>query len=394
LTPVAAGVVVAGMTLTLLSTIAALVYHSRVRLPSVERRGTVTLIMALTAASPARLGALMEALNRQTLPPRRLLIAVESRRDPAWESAMQMCAVPWKYDVEVIIAGCSVRCGQKSWNLAKACQRIDDHDEAVVFLDADVLPMRWWLSALVSPLLTGDADLVTGYRWPIPDQWTVGSLLVTAIDRTIAILPRPRPAALAWGGSLAISRGAYGLLSLERILERGLSDDLAIAAAASVQGLRTLNRRALLVPTPTCHGVASAWAFARRQYSIIRLYRPRLWYLALSTMSTLLVSWGIIFSYLRESVLAISALSSMVTLALIKVWALDRIAARLGSRDSDGTRLFLAGLSLIKPLVDAFHFCAVVASCSPRVLTWGHVTYRIEKPHSIAVLGRRAWPDC
>lgn len=394
LTVLAIAVASAGLALALLSAISACLYYSKLRVPHVQRPGTVTLLMAVTLASSSRLRALLEALDRQTLSPRRLLIAVESPEDPAYEAAMRLSAEHWSFDTEVVIAGLAVSCSQKARNLEEAIQRIDDLDDAIVLLDADVLPPRWWLSALVSPLFSGDSDLVTGYRWPTLERWTAGGFLIAAIDRTISILPRPRPAALAWGGSLAISRNAHRQLILARILGCTLSDDLSIAASASALGLRILNRRALLVPTPTHYSMSAAWSFARRQYSILRIYRPPLWYMALAGTGILLAAWAVILYRLPESHLARTALALLAACAFVKVWTLDRIAARLECTDSYGTRLLQFALISVKPLVDAFHFSAVVASWCPRALTWGHVTYRVEGPHRIAVLERRAWPRC
>ena len=381
------------LSVSLLATLAACLYRRKLSLPAVERAAAVTLILPLTAIPGDQLRRLMQALDRQSLKPRRLVLAVESEQDPVCGTARSLALESWYYEVEVVVAGASAHCSQKCRNLIAGITRLDSKDDAIVLLDADIEPMRWWLSALVSPLTDGRSDLVTGYRWPIIQRYSVGGAVIAAIDRTLALLPRPRSLALAWGGSLAISRHACQRLSLPRILERTLSDDLAIAAAASALGLRVLNRRALLVPTPVHHSLRSAWAFGRRQYSIVRLYRPQLWYLALCISSTLVVAWAIVLSSLPDSGLAVAGLSVLLGVVFVKTWMFDRIGRCLGLFDTRTARLSQYALILIKPLLDLFHLGMILSAAHPRTLTWAHVTYRIWEPERITVSERRPWSD-
>lgn len=385
--------VLVALSLSLLSTLGACLYRYKLRLPSVARHAAVTLLLPLTALSRDRLRRLMQALDRQTLKPRRLVLAVESENDPVFHAATSLALEHWCYDVEVVVAGVSLHCSQKCFNLIAAYTRARQQDDGLVLLDADVEPLPWWLSALVSPLIDGGFDVVTGYRWPVINGNAVGGAVTAAIDRSIAVLPRPPRMALAWGGSLALSRRACCKLSLPRILERTLSDDLAIAAAASALDLRVLNRRALLVPTPIQHSLRSAWSFGRRQYTIVRVYRPWLWLLALLALSALVISWASILLSLPDPNFARTALLLFAALALGKTLALESIGHGLGLRESPTARMSQYALVVLKPLVDLFHLSIIVASAQPRILKWAHVTYRIRGPDRITVTERRPWPD-
>jgi hypothetical protein len=381
------------LSVSLLATLAACLYRHKVRLPAVARGAVVTLILPLTAIPREQLRRLMQALDRQSLKPRRLVLSVESEQDPVCSAARLLAAERWCYDVEVLVAGASLNGSQKCRNLIAAVARLGDEDDAIVLLDADIEPTRWWLSALVSPLIDGRCDLVTGYRWPIIRRHSLGGAFIAAIDRTLAVLPRPRSMALAWGGSLAISRYACQRLSLPRILEHTLSDDLAIAAAASALGLRVLHRRALLVPTPVRLSLPSAWLFGRRQYSMVRLYRPRTWCLALFISSTLVIAWVILLASISDCRLARAGLILVLAVVLVKTWALDSVGRRLGLRDPPMARLSQYALIFIKPLLDLFHLGIIVSAAHPRTLTWGHVTYQIREPDRITVSERRPWSD-
>lgn len=379
--------------LGLVVTLAACLYSIKLRRPSIHRPAAVTLILPVTSISAERLHAFVQALDGQTMKPRRVVLAIESDDDPAFAAARTLSENAWHFDLELIIAGPALRCSQKCWNLMAAARRLTQEDDAVVLADADIQPTNWWLSALVSPLIDGQYDMVTGYRWPVIAQLSLGGSLVAAIDRTIAILPRPRGMALAWGGSLALTRSACARLALPELLGNSLSDDLTIAASASKLGLRVLCRRALLVPTPVTHSLASAWAFARRQYCIIRVYRPAVWFLALSASSAIVISWGSIFFWLPHLELARTSLVLTLALGLIKTHVLADIGDHIGVTDRPVARLSQYGLISIKPLVDLFHLGVILLAAQPRTLTWGHVTYRIAGADRITVLERRPWSD-
>lgn len=361
----------------------------RLRLPRGESTGSATLVMAVTGKAP-RLERLLRALERQTLKPRRLILAIESVADPAFQVAERLTCSQTDFPLEIVIAGQAERSAQKCLNLIAAYRRIDSEDEIIVMLDADILPPPWWLSALVTPLMRGHCDIVTGYRWPMIERQTLGAHLIVAIDRTVALLPRPRWGRAVWGGTLAVHRRAFDILDLEHEFGRTLSDDLTVGTLAAERGLRVLSRGALLVPTPLALDFRSAWQFGRRQYQIIRIYRPQIWMLALLTMSVQQAGWTAVLTRLDISG---SALVILLVLALAKQLLLDAAGRRLGHAEVLPARLCQLALACAKPLIDTFHLSMIIASARSRLLSWSHVTYRIESPSGIAIQERRSWND-
>lgn len=366
----------------------ALVFLRRLGLPRVHRGGAVTLVLPLTGQAPG-LERLLRALEVQSLVPRRLVVSVESVQDPAYGRVADL-GEGRAFPVEVVVAEHATRCAQKCSNLIAGLGRVDARDQAVVLLDADILPPPWWLSALASPLLDGSADLVTGYRWPLVAAPTLGAQLAVGVDRAIALLPRPGWFRVVWGGSLALSPRAIKVLQPRLILATTLSDDCTIGEHAGALGLRVLNRRALLVPTPMGGGMAAVWRFGRRQYQIVRTYRPSLWWLAFGTLSTRLAAWGLLLAHLDRPAahLAIAALLA-IALAGFVVQALA--AGRLGFPDPPGVRLVQCLLAVLKPGVDLFHWSLVLAAAATGTVRWGHVTYRVAGPCKITIRSRHPW---
>jgi hypothetical protein len=348
----------------------------------------VTLVMALTGDGPG-LPRLLRALEAQTLRPRRLLIAVESADDPAYRAvceAMPNCSLP----IELIVAGLAERAGQKCVNLAGALDRLGLADQCVAFLDADILPQPWWLSALVSPLQKTGYGVVSGYRWPTIARNTLGAHLILALDRGIAALPRLRWTQAVWGGSIAMQRETVARLALAEHFRGRLLDDLTIGELARQAGVPVFFRRVLRVPSPLSFGLGGAWRFGHRQYQLVRVYRPQLWLLALATVTLQLLCWVTIACAFRQPWSGFAALI-LFGLALSKPVLLGRIGMRLGHADQASTLPIQLLLCVAKPLVDLFHWSMIMAAGRVRTVTWGHVTYKVDGPADIAVVSRRAW---
>ncbi|MCB1943901.1 MAG: hypothetical protein KDI53_17945, partial [Candidatus Accumulibacter sp.] len=130
--------------------LAGFVFLGSLRLPRVQRCGAATLILPLTGEA-AGLGDLLRAIEAQSLAPRRLLICLESRDDPAHARATRL-AGETTLPIEIVIAGEASHCAQKCRNQIAGLQRIDAADQVVILLDADIAPPRWWLSALATPI--------------------------------------------------------------------------------------------------------------------------------------------------------------------------------------------------------------------------------------------------
>ena len=385
--------------------LAGLVFLSRLSMPRVQRSGTVTLILPLTGEA-AGLAALLRALAAQTLPVRRLLICVEGRHDPAYARATQLASTmstkstksTISLPIEILIAGEATHCAQKCCNQIAGLARIDARDELVVLFDADIVPPPWWLSALATPILDGSADIVTGYRWPLlggqgcgaPLGAPLAAQLAAAIDRGIALLPRLASFPVTWGGSLALSPRALEKLDAARLLGSTLSDDCSIGAQAAALGLRVLTRRALLVPTPASDGLAALWRFGRRQYQIIRVYRPPLWRLACLALSSRVIAWAVLLANFGELWARLSTLALLVfALAAVGVQAL--VGRRLEMADPLAVTGLQVVVALCKPLVDVFHWSLLLAAWDTRVIRWGHLGYRVFGPGQIAIVSRRRW---
>ncbi|MFZ2869736.1 glycosyltransferase, partial [Zavarzinia sp.] len=327
---------------------------------------------------------LMAALSAQSCRPRAVVFTVESVDDPAHG---RIAALAAPLPVSVVVAGETVAGSQKCRNLAAALRLHGEDAPFIVLADADIEPPRDWLAHLLRPLARGAADIVTGYRWPVPGDAGLATILGTWADRAVAGLPKPNRGWLTWGGSLALKRDVVRTLDLPALFEREISDDLALAGAARRAGLKIIFRGAVLVPTPFRHSLASLLGFGRRQYQMFLLYQPWLWAWAGLTLALNLFGsvslwllalrggWGLVAFGLGAGIVA---LADGQRRRLARRAGIASTGQRMAERAS---RL----LPLVLPLVHGVNLLAFLLSLDRRRVVWGHCTYRLRAGRVVAI---------
>jgi len=352
----------------------------------------VALVLPATGPLPG-LEELLSALMVQSLQPYRLIIVVESRGDPAYARAAAAAEAYPQLKIEVVVAGLSSLRSQKCTNLLAALAQLEAEDAHIVLLDADIRPQTWWLASLVAPLAAGRADIVNGYRWQVPITLSLGTVLVADIDRGIAILPRLQQLRAIWGGSLAFTRHALEILDLPATIGRTLTEDLPIGDRAAQTGLRVLTRRAVRSPTPLSGTFRDLWRFGRRQYQLIRLYRPGLWFFAAFVVTTDLIARVVLLSTIAAWGAALPTIMLIAALGSIATEIRLTIGKRLGA--TDGTGLHLAQHLLAWTILPAvgFHASVIWGGFVTSPVVWRHIRYIVDKTGQVIDVTRRPHSD-
>jgi hypothetical protein len=368
----------------------AILFAGRLQLPGHPSAARVTLILPATGPLPG-VEDLLTALSVQSLQPRRLIVAVESVEDPAYTRVTTVAKRFTRLSIELVVAGLSPLRSQKCTNLLGALGHLATNDEYIVLLDADIRPQPWWLAALVAPLAAGRADIVNGYRWPMPIALTLGSALVAGIDRAIAVLPRVAETRPIWGGSLAFTRHALELLDLPRTIGSTLTEDLPIGDRAAEAGLRVLTRRAIRPLSPISGNFRDLWRFGRRQYQLIRLYRRGLWRFAAFVVTTDLAARSVLLATAAVSGVALAAL--LVIAALGSITAEIRLAIGRKLDAPDRTAFRFAQHLLVWTILPApaFHGSVIWSGIITSRVVWRHISYQVDKTGRVINLCRRPY---
>lgn len=318
----------------------------------------------------------------------RILAVVESEDDPA-ASLLRSEATRPGAPLRVTVAGLAETEGQKVHNLRHALGELDPACEIVAFIDADTLPAPDWLTRLVRPLeREPDVAAVTGYRWIVPDGRDLPSAVVAAANASLVSLPRPWP--ICWGGTLALRRATIERFDLRGRLAGAVVDDVHLTRILAAEGLRVLTPRGLTLLSPVRHTWSSAFAFARRQYVLVRWYLPGSWALALVLTSLPVVAAPVAVGLaLAGDVTAWAALAAAVAMAQVRVALRSRITRALWGPDGKGIYDRQKPVDRwCAPLWVAFHAASVWASIGVRQLWWAGILYEIGGRTRTRVLSR------
>jgi ceramide glucosyltransferase len=175
--------------------------------------------------------------------------------------------------------------GEKVLNLRTAVRFARRDSLVYAFADSDGRVSRAWLRALAAPLLrsTPDAQVgaSSGYRWFAPEPPDFWSLMRSVWDAVIGGTFGPGSNAFAWGGSMAIRRETFHAIRVPEFWRDTVSDDYALSDAVDRAGLRIVFAPGAIAVSTDRIGGRAFLAWARRQLTITRVYRARLWWTAL-----------------------------------------------------------------------------------------------------------------
>jgi Glycosyl transferase family 21 len=322
----------------------------------------------------------LDALCRQQYPAYRLVFALESRSDPSLSLITDMQQrLAGRIGVDIVVAGQATQRAQKVHNLLGALCALRDDDGIVVFADADILPDESWLSQLIRPVANGQVAASSGYRWQLPTDGRWPSLIVAAIDLSIATAARSWRWNLCWGGSVAIDRAALNQIDLPTVWDRAASDDLTLSAALRARGLKINAPLHVLVPSPAAYGWTGLFRFARRQYLMARTYAPR---------HSLLAGWALFVPALAAAVAVRETLdgrwwslyfiAGSFVLLQVRLRVRQRIADLLLPHASiAAARITIAFAQWAWPMIHLVHLGAFLSSFGGRRFTWAGINYRL-----------------
>jgi hypothetical protein len=336
------------------------------------------VLVIVPVRGTAGLAEFLAGLAAQDWPAWHAVFAVESATDPAW--AMLGAALPGRS--AVVVAGAAQRRGQKLHQLLAALPALRPEDAALVTLDADTVPPPGLLRALLRPVLTGQGDIASGYRWTLAAPGAgAAARCLALIDTAIATLPRCARCNLCWGGATAISRAALARLDLPGLWDRALSDDLTLTRAARALGLVIYAPLDVRPPGMVAAGLAEALGFGIRQYRLLRLHAPRAWALAGAAMLLPLAGGAAVV--LSGSV---AALGVALLLQAARAWLRGRIALRVLPPDAASGainwRPWLAPGALL------LNLGSWLGSSFGRSITWAGRRYRLDAAGNVIALSR------
>ncbi len=350
----------------------------------------------------ADMAGCVKSLCTQNYPNYRVMLVVESKRDPAHDFLAEQLKHYPQCRAEILVAGLAgPRQGQKVHNQLVAIDRIvadAGDDDAWVFADSDAVPGPDWLIEMVGPLVERKrTGATTGYRWLVPAAQSTGrivSALASVMNSSAACFLGRRRFTYAWGGSMAIRAATARRGDLRGRLRGALTDDYVLTRMCTDLERRVYFAERCLVGTPVSMRFGDLANFAHRQCLITRIYEPHLYGLALGASTLFLTGF---VTAAAHSVYGLwrrpegfawcwSALACAAVFAANQGRATLRAKSVRCAFDEPTVRRLGMALFLDRwctPLWMALHWLFLVRAAIGRTMRWRGIRYRLRGPQSV-----------
>ena len=323
---------------------------------------------------------------------------VEDTTDPSYEklSALTQKLAPNSktLGVQILVAGLASKCSQKTYNLLCSCNNSPDDIEIFAFVDSDACIKPNWLKQLVYPLRHQRNGASTGYRWFVPQQNNLASLVLYSLNAKIAQLLGDTHFNQAWGGSMAIRKDTFYKIGLDKIWQKAISDDLALTYAVKKARMKVVFVPACFVASYEKTTWKKLFEFARRQFVMERVTTPSTWWFAFfCSLYALSGFWAtapiaIIAAAARVQNLALyTAVPLVFFIGQISRAALrQKMIAKLLPDDADKMKPAMLADILGNCIWAWLLFIFIISSAFGRKITWRGITYKLISPTETIVL--------
>ena len=352
----------------------------------------------------------LEAFLFQNHPNFRITFSIESPSDPIVALIRELQREYRHVESSMVFAGPATTRGQKVHNLLAAIERIPKEVDIYAFADMDALVGPSWLRWLCIGVGRENCGARTGYRWMVPTQNNIATLLGVSVNNSIAACLGKANQNLVWGGSWAIHRKVFQQSGIAAAWAQVLSDDLA--ASCAIRNSRFDGKALQIQFVPQCLSQTDAqfnWSslfeFVVRQLKITRLYARGYWAMALLTsLLTQVGLWGSVVAWigimqtgergLRPTLLMFAFLSIYV-LGVARASIRQNMARRMmpqwrSQRSARRFDLFLW------PLTGLFSVASLLLSSVGKRISWSNIHYRVDPGGRTMILGRNIesehWP--
>lgn len=345
----------------------------------------------------------LTAFLHQDHPNFEITFVVERATDPAVQLIRNLQKENRCIKTRLVIAGRTEECGQKVHNLRRATEGLPIDVDVLVFADSDANPKSTWLRWIVNRVGRENLGARTGYRWMIPKDKKVPTLLGCTINNALASFLGRGKHYLVWGGSWAIHRNIFDAVGIREAWSGVLSDDLVASRALKTAKLEIEFEPQCVCTTMVEFNWSSLTEFMRRQLLIGRRYSPMYWLASLVIVVTSQIGfWGGLFGgvYALSAGYSIGywALLSSAGLYLLGV-ARAVIRQNIGRSNDHTWRSYRRARKFdmfCGPFTGFVTAAMLLASTVGNTISWRGIKYFVGRGGRVLLVGRRLesshWP--
>jgi hypothetical protein len=323
----------------------------------------------------------LEVLFDQDYPDYEILFGVLTRRDPAYDRLIELCA-RYRGRARVVPSGPSTTCSDKIQNLLACYEACHHETEILVLMDADLVPDPTLLRRLAAPLVEPRVGAVTAHRWLSADAGSLGGVLAAMANAaglvSVWLLSR------ICGGVLAIRRDSFEWLDVPATWGKAASEDITLCSLLAEKGLRIVQAEGGLVPSRQRHRWSSYWSHIVSQLVLARVYAPLLWWQLLGfyllTVPTgayglagaIATLWG------RELTAVEVGAVVLLVVFMLQGWLVIDGAQRLLVRRGQSVRTIPLSFAPAYPLAMAIGALQLIVSAGRNSIAVDGVRYRLD----------------
>ncbi|MFV0444132.1 MAG: glycosyltransferase [Planctomycetaceae bacterium] len=327
-------------------------------------------------------------------PDYRIRIMLDSETDAAGEAIRRVLSpqLVERFEVRVLTKRFD-SCTYKMSAILEGTRELPPGTAVLALLDGDTVLHRSWLRELATPILRGQAEVVTGNRWYIPERTTLANLVrywwSSSALSLMYVLKLP------FGGTMALRPEIIENEPLRERIRHAFSEDTTIGQFVTEQGGRVLFQRSLTINNGEDISLRGFFNFDTRQLLAVRMQHANWTWLGLHGL--LSCAWAV-YPVLRgwlpfEPWIVYtfrSLLAGLCLQAFLQDWAVRRILKARGEQPAwwSPWRLLLSLPALL--LLAFLHTAAVIRAFLTRHINWRGVVYRLHGQPPVQVL-RDEW---
>ncbi len=328
-------------------------------------------------------------------------IVLDHEQDPAKEIVSRWAKENDHFPLKVsVLSEISRNAYLKTSAIRQCLRRLAPTLEAAVMVDADTIVYPNWLRDIVIPMVNSDVGLVTGNRWYVPQNTSLGSR-VRFIYNAWSV-PAMYFMQATWGGSLAIRRDAFDQpYFYDRMLDTS-SEESAMQEATRHAGLRMSVHPNVMMLQRDPIALEDCFRFIRRQLIWTRLYHPQwlnvvIGVLAIYLLTAASVLWGLFCAWAGDWRASCLIFTAVASLAIGNLLVINHLHHRIIGRIKSVQRVhtpemdWRTGLRILVALPAALGIfvAAVVSATIARHVAWRGILYRLKPPRQLEMLEYR-----
>ncbi|MEQ8169282.1 MAG: glycosyltransferase family 2 protein [Candidatus Eremiobacterota bacterium] len=218
----------------------------------------------------------LNAVVDQVYPDYSVTFIVDNINDPAVEIINKIVALYGH--TKLLVSGKATKCGQKNHNLLCGIEDDNGESEVYVFADSDVMPHRTWLKELIRPLSLDSIPVTTGFRWLIPEGYSISGSLHSMMSAYLCVLIAHQTFRGVWGGSTAIKRNEFERLRVKELWENSVVDDMTLTTLLFKKRInRVFVPTCLTVSYNTLSKLTDGVQWYSRQAAFLKAYLKPMW---------------------------------------------------------------------------------------------------------------------